>query len=40
MLVQQPDDICIEAVEASDSIDEFLVTLHFPIIFKLLDFVK
>ena len=40
MLVQQSDDICIEAVEVSDSVDQFLVVVHCPMIFKLLDFVK
>ena len=40
MLVQQSDDVCIETVEASNSVDQFLIVLHLSIIFKILDFVK
>jgi hypothetical protein len=40
MLIKQPNNVCIEAVEASDFIDGFLVVLHISIIFKLLDKVK
>ena len=36
--VEQPDDIGVEAVEASDFVDQFLV--HIFILAKILDFVK
>lgn len=40
MPIQKPDDVCVEAVETSDLVDELLILIHFPIIFKLLDLVK
>lgn len=40
MLVQQPQYIGVEAVEVSDSVDQFLVRRHVPILIKLLDKVK
>lgn len=40
MLIKQADDVCIEAVEASDLFNEFLVSGHVSIIFKILDSVK
>ena len=40
MLVEQADDVCVETVETSDLVDEFLGLRHTFMIFKLLDFVK
>lgn len=40
MLIQQPNNIGVKAIEASDPVNEFLVAFHGPIIAKILDFVK
>ena len=40
MLIEQPKNICVEAVEAPDLIDRLLVSYHQFILFKILDFVK
>jgi hypothetical protein len=40
MLVEQPNDIGVEAIEVSDAVDQILIMFHLPIIFKILDFVK
>ena len=40
MLVEQTDDICVEAIEAPDFFDQVLILFHVPIIFKIVDFVK
>ena len=40
MLIQKSDDIGIETIEASNSVDSFLLWFHSLMIFKILDFVK
>jgi len=40
MLVQQPNDIGVETIEASDFVNDFLIRFHYSMIFKTLDFVK
>ena len=40
MLVKQPNDVCVEPVETTDSLDQILITFHVYIILKLLDKVK
>ena len=40
VLVKQTDDVRVEPVETSDSLDQFLVTFHVYMIPKLLDKVK